>query len=441
MPNLNISLNDQDQYGPIKIGFTLDSRSGYNVLVGENDIGKSAILQLAFRQAIRSLGRDKVCYIPPDRDHVEITTETGSRSLVDYNGTLYDGVLNGGPVQYGSGEMGGRRSELPRLLLTHSDFIEQVNKVNEYSKKLDLPLLRIPARQTPTFQDIALHYHGTGLRSIFFILTALSNTDEKLPLILIDEPERSLEPKLQKKLRDLLLAITGNKIIIVATHSHLFLNRDEPKRNKVVTSSSEGQVVLQEVENQEQLMNITFELLGNSTQDLFFPENFLIVEGASDQIICEKVANLMGISPLNVKILSATGVTKTPGLVLSIENALRPLIADYSPYAGRIVTLFDAPNEETSRIIASVRESLGEERCFVLPKKSMEEYIPKEIFSRAGLDKDTVLAELENLKNDFDKLARRKNEVSRAIAAELIDTDLDQLEAIKSALLKAGRTT
>jgi hypothetical protein len=42
------------------------------------------------------------------------------------------------------------------------------------------------------------------------------------------------------------------------------------------------------VGSREQLYDVTFDLLGSSTEDLFFPHNYLIVEGASDQVIAER---------------------------------------------------------------------------------------------------------------------------------------------------------
>jgi len=74
-----------------------------------------------------------------------------------------------------------------------------------------------------------------------------------------------------------------------------------------MVSNTNGSVSVKPVASKEQLMDVTFTLLGNSTQDLFFPANFLVVEGAFDQAICEKVASLLGITPWHVKVLSSAG--------------------------------------------------------------------------------------------------------------------------------------
>src|SRR5260370_17929595 len=66
---------------------------------------------------------------------------------------------------------------------------------------------------------------GTGARSLLMIIMALIHPD--YTIVLIDEPELFLEPRLQKALRDLFMQKAKEKRIVAATHSHLFLNRAE----------------------------------------------------------------------------------------------------------------------------------------------------------------------------------------------------------------------
>lgn len=44
----NIRNDASQEYGPIKAGFDFDIPSGYSVLVGRNDSGKSTILQYIY---------------------------------------------------------------------------------------------------------------------------------------------------------------------------------------------------------------------------------------------------------------------------------------------------------------------------------------------------------------------------------------------------------
>src|SRR5206468_3689337 len=116
--------------------------------------------------------------------------------------------------------------------------------------------------------------------SMFSIIAALTN--DEVGVILIDEPELSLEPRVQKVLREVLVEASEQKIIVVATHSHLFVRRDLPESTQIV-ERTDDQTRVRTVAEESELYDLVFDLLGASTEDLFFPSNYLIVEGASDQ--------------------------------------------------------------------------------------------------------------------------------------------------------------
>src|SRR5262249_38269831 len=147
------------------------------------------------------------------------------------------GNLGGQPLQHGTGQHGPLRSELSRLLM-HGNLFTQIAAINDLLVRFDLPRFLIRGAQEVMFEEIAVFYQGTGLRALFPILAALTNPD--LRVILIDEPELSLEPRLQKVLRDVLVAASTEKTIVVATHSHLFLRRDEIEANQVVVRDGAG---------------------------------------------------------------------------------------------------------------------------------------------------------------------------------------------------------
>jgi predicted ATPase len=100
--------------------------------------------------------------------------------------------------------------------------------------RFELPPAALEGPQEMHFEQIVVHAQGTGLRSLLAILAAMTN--DEVTAILIDEPELSLEPRLQKATRDLLVETAERKrVVLVATHSHLFLNRDEVEASQVVT--------------------------------------------------------------------------------------------------------------------------------------------------------------------------------------------------------------
>lgn len=422
------------QYGPLQGALHFDLMDGYSVLVGPNNAGKSALLQLIFRSLINNVGygAPRTAILLPDRDHVEPTTQTGARTLSVWNEGLME-FIRTAPLQYGGSAAGPPRSELPRLLM-HGDFISQVTAITSLLPRLGLQEFKISGPQEIRFENVAVLFQGSGVRSLLPIVAALTNND--VGAVLIDEPELSLEPKLQKALRDVLIEISSEKLIVVATHSHLFLNRRLVGSNYRVTRENEA-TIIEQLATPRELYDATFELLGNSTEDLFFPRNYLIVEGASDQAIVEKALALLGTPSPTVKVLSAQGVDAVGDAVTSVVRAVVPLIVNDSPYAGRVVALIDAPRQPESESVKKLKHDLTD-RLFILNRPTIEEYMPEELYARAGRSKDADVQELYRLKDDYKAASEFKRVVSTSLANVLTEEDLFEISTITDAARKAA---
>ena len=432
---MNISVSIAN-YGPLQQGFSFEVKDGYSVLIGPNDLGKSAILQLIFSKLVRDvheIGPEKVCIILPERIFVEISTETGNKQLQNHNtdlaGTIATSVLTyqnwNSPPQ----------NELLRLLLTHSNFVKQVGELNKYLERVGLPEAVIGKAQNISFEGVPVVSHGSGIRSMLPILAAL--TDPTIEVLLIDEPELSLEPKLQKMLRDILLEQSETKRIIISTHSHLFINRGDYSSNYVVNKNDE--VTAKPLSSQSELFDLVFTLLGNSVQDLFFPGNFLIVEGASDQVIMEKALELLEIKNDKIKVVSASSIGNVGNIYKSISNTLLPLVMDSSPYSQKVVALIDKPRKENDKELFEIKKVL-KERLFELSSYSIEEYLPDALYTRAGRNKKDDLKVLTQAKDkgDYQSLSELKKELSNALALSLNKTDLENLKTLNEAIEKAS---
>jgi predicted ATP-dependent endonuclease of OLD family len=267
-----------------------------------------------------------------------------------------------------------------------------------------------------------------------------------LKYLLIDEPELSLEARAQKVLKELLLeAAQAGRTVLIATQSHIFLNKDNVSCNYVVINQGAG-LDLEQVSEKETLLDLTFNLLGNSLEDLFFPSNFLIVEGSSDQVVCEKIATLLGIPTGRVKIISAQVIDNVNDTYKSIKNTLVPLLADHTPYSKRVVALLDRPSSDASRSVGEIQNAL-KERCIVLDEPSLEEYVPEDLFEMAGRNK---AFDLDNLKEKATEhkyakkdetlkaLRELKKEISSALATALRHEDLDKITKIRDAVQLAS---
>jgi hypothetical protein len=108
-----------EQYGPLQAGFQYDLRKGLSVLVGPNNAGKSALLQMLFRFLMgdeSAAGPERIALILTDRDYVQTTAESGGRVLRAWNADLL-GQLGGAPLGYAEAPTGPSRSQLATVLM------------------------------------------------------------------------------------------------------------------------------------------------------------------------------------------------------------------------------------------------------------------------------------------------------------------------------------
>lgn len=431
----DIQLGADQPYGPLHGDFRYAVRAGYTGLVGPNNTGKSSLLQLIFRSLYNDaeFGAAATCLVPADRDYVTRTTETGGRTLTVWNQELYQHLASS-PIAMAEGPQGPARAELTRLLL-HGDFLPQMEHLNGLLPRFGLPPVSLTGGGQVQFEQIVAQAQGSGLRAVLPVLAAVTNDD--VHVLLIDEPELGLEPRLQKALRDVLVEAADTKrAIVVSTHSHLLLDRQILESTQIVQRSDSGTTV-ETVESADQLYSLTFDLLGSSTEDLFFPKNYLIVEGASDQVIAQRVLDLLGQSAASIKVLSAQGIDEVREREISVVRALVPLIVNDSPYAGRVVALIDAPVDDQAANVLKLRHDLRG-RLFELDAPSVEEYLPEELYRRAGREKQADLDALQTARRDPAQRRALKTEISDAIAAVLTADDLDGIPIIAAAARNAA---
>jgi predicted ATP-dependent endonuclease of OLD family len=373
------------------------------------------------------MARDNFCIILPNRYYISSTTQT-TKELISFNSDLFN-QIDGTPAR-AEEIVGPNPADLYKLLLHRTSFIDQVNNINILLKRLGFEEIKLVGLQQTNIDNININKHGSGLRCVIPILAAL--TSDHIDVIIIDEPELSLEARIQKVLKDIL--IESGKTIVVATQSHLFLNRKKLESNFIVTN--EGNTKIKQLGSENDLLDLTYNLLGNSLADLYFPSNFLIVEGVSDQIICEKIMDLLNIESRKVKVISAKGIDNIGPSYQAIKNTLIPLIVNTppSPYSDKVTVLVDTYHDK--KHLDELERNL-KDRFFVLDQQSIEEYIPEIIYAKAGMDKEKKLLEITNNKSDFDKLNKIKKDISVAIVSVLEEVDLKYVPIIVKAIKTA----
>lgn len=246
---------------------------------------------------------------------------------------------------------------------------------------------------------------------------------KKKEIIIIDEPELSLHADMQKKLFNILKSISEDLGIqvFIATHSQLFIDRDNPKNNFKI-KNEDGHKIIEQLQTTQDIYIATYQLLGNSPADIFMPSNFIIVEGPSDKIFLVKLLQRFykkEVGSRNIIIQPAHGdVTnhQVPKTFSSIED-LYMILESNSLYKDRVVILVDVQSpivlkefRHTYDIPRERLRSLGE-----INRYALEEAYPREVLRRLikkhhekiSDPKDLVRAILRNKKHKKIEWAKR----------------------------------
>ncbi|MBT1696063.1 AAA family ATPase [Fulvivirgaceae bacterium PWU4] len=280
---------------------------------------------------------------------------------------------------------------------------------------------------------------GTGVRAVLPIITQLFNP--QVELLAVDEPEFGLEPRMQKMvfraIKNATEGVNGFplKRVILATHSHLFLDRADVTNNFSITKN-EGVVHVTQLANIEELQNSTYKLLGSNPNDLFFPSNVVIVEGRSDQIFLNgiyqlgKHSNLFESEGLVFHYLE--GFDK---LAIGSEAIAQMLkTQSYIPvYKDKFCGLFDRPHRN-GKLIEDVREYFNDSdkrRFVLLEMPAIEFYYPVAIINKIFSVKLTK-SEYESIVQGYLDTIRG----SRSPLAEFLGTPISKVDLAEAVVKK-----
>lgn len=146
--------------------------------------------------------------------------------------------------------------------------------------------------------------------SILLNLSAENKTEDlKNKIILIDEPETHLHPSGQKFLRDEILNISGNNIVIFATHSIFMIDKNNLNRHYSV-EKKKGITHISQIEKDNPYKEeVLYESLGTSILEQIH-SSVLIFEGKTDRDVFELYVRKFKkeIKPVNISLISADGV-------------------------------------------------------------------------------------------------------------------------------------
>jgi ABC-type branched-subunit amino acid transport system ATPase component len=383
-----VSLQVNSTFKNLTIGLELPDGQ-LNVLTGPNNSGKSAILQWL---NIASPIAGESDYVSPRRFDlsnqvaIAMNADDELRSLFQqrkqYNDTLAE-LTAPDPIR-----------ELVHL--NDSDRAQAIEWHNRYFGKLVIekahPENEFSAPRITIDGRLATQ-QGSGSRAVLSVLVAL--LDRRSTTILIDEPEIGIEPQVQRRLFELIRAVAygrdgvPQKRVYLATHSHLFLDREQLGNNYFVTKGPDGFAQVRQVASLDGLAGLVYTLLGNSPVDLFFPENILIVEGPSDQVFFRRLIELDG--GAGIAIHFAGGDGKVSAALPAVEQMLKTQA--YLPlwYRDRICVVVDSSVNDGR--VSEWQKFLGDDgtRVRKLSKDGIEYYYPRSVLREvAGMPMETI---------------------------------------------------
>ena len=298
-------------------------------------------------------------------------------------------------------------------------FPNQITEEREDPENIASPMLL-------KMNGFSLTKQGSGVRSTLEIFIKL--LDPSIKILCIDEPELGLEPYLQKYLfKALKDKSSADKKIILATHSHHFLDLEDIENNYTCQRNADGKIFISKVDD---IQPVIFRLLGNSLSSFLLPENILVLEGPSDTTFINKCLTLLCKKSFSVH--NSGGSGSISYAINSITQFLTFHATSLPVYKEHIYVLADKPT--SGRIIVEEWKTLlwSADRLKVLNEDAIEyfypEHILQEIFN-SNKPKQTIVSEyLRNKPNGFNDKTIPKTNLAKTVVEKLDITDLDDPE-------------
>ena len=392
------------------------------VLAGPNNSGKTLFL----RQLRTQLGHSAYFLQCNRFSHVDVLN-TRQIDELEYR-RYYDNFLQ----NYYTANQNQENNDLNLEQLLTNLKESQLDRLFELVSKMlgqtfSLKRINEASRFSPYYIDMDgqnLRLASSGTRLLFALLGLL--LDQRFEVVLIDEPEIGLSPRIQSALAAILFHpenrstfFTHLKQVFLATHSHLFLDRSTYSNNYVVTRSGLD-VAVRPLTSASGLHRLQFNLLGNDLEALSLPSAIVVVEGESDQIFLAKVFEI-ALPDKRISIVRAGG----DGEILNKVNTLKEALGDIAagPYRDRLFAVLDARNSaKKGRLVG---QGIREDHIRTWSKNGVEYLYPEgrlgAIFRCAPEELAAVNLEAETI--EFGEIRRSKKALAQELSESLRDGD------------------
>ena len=271
-----------------------------------------------------------------------------------------------------------------------------------------------------------MEQRSEGFKQFFSLILSLSTLNEskslKNKVILIDEPEVHLHPSGIQYMREELLRIAKNNIVLISTHSQFMIDVNCPERHFIV-SKQKGVTSIKQVDDSTNFKDdsVLKSAFGLNLYKELLPQKIIVVEGGDDKCFLDHCLAIYSVNS-SFSIKAAGGASKIPGFASLLSGeSLSPSI------------LFDADKEGMDcrkKILDNIKTDFTKNNVFILtdicselPKNStIEDLYPLDFINKELVEKmspntvlDSEVSVLEQLSKDevWSKLDKQQKESAK----------------------------
>ncbi len=383
---------------PIEINF-----SGVNTFIGQNNCGKSSILnaiELAFNPGLDDT------YIFYHKSDIEIGVEFSNQEKNKYNFPSKNATLslkankriinfNGKIIDYlqFSKELSGVIKRLKEESFLDIELIESDYKIlYNYPKILRLfqnelkkyfPKVTIDEDALDdNFENSGLYewdrratidHLGSGFIRVFAILLYIYHP--KYQVVMIDEPENHLHPGLIKNLLWAMQSSNASQIFFT-THSPLMISAVTiPQLVRVTRDRISTRAFAYEFGNYNREKLI--EVLNSDNMEMFFADKVVIVEGVSDKLLLKGLISRFYKGGEDIKVIQIFGKGNAIlySDILKIFKIPYLMVFDRDMLNGRYI--FELLNRLGIKIDTKDLKELKKNNIYIFPNGCLEDNYPK----------------------------------------------------------------
>lgn len=227
-----------------------------------------------------------------------------------------------------------------------------------------------------------ISYTSAGFRLIATLITSL--LDSEYDTFLIDEPELGVSPEIQGVLADFLFDREHRakyfphiKVLILATHSTVFLDRKNVRNNFWIEKVGD-EISVRQIQDRQQFNQIHFFLLGNRFETLYLPSAIILVEGKTDYDFIERVLAIR-YPNAQFSLIAANSDSRIKDIVAIARSIFTDI--QRSPYKGRIFAVLDSVHTPSLKQQLTTM-GISQENVIVWPRNGIEYVYPPKILDR-----------------------------------------------------------